>query len=562
METKHKHKIDKIHLRISTHSEEDGHYLKDNAGKWVNAQVLSCLEDYIAGVEDEIGQNILQFEKLNLSLEMKDGKLNDSSIYEQIKSQLDAQIRAFLRNMKNPGSFSAKDNHENDPDFVQELKGNIIDPVAREAESLLHFLKTGRCPWWMTASELNELLAEKNLERLIQTETEKFYKSFTEQLRSTAFRSRLVRQFSHQMLYQILMRSFYHVQHISLPVAAQEKRYGFIEKLTASGKEAFWFSMIHLLQHTQQNERIHPDVWVTVLEPFFALDQMSKKENLKQVPTILETLTQLNFPENLKAALLSGKIHEETFLSFKELASSSEKSVKQESSEEQSGEFDQENQSNQKNQSDQENRSDRENQPDREQSDSSQQADQEAQANQKNQALQETPKTLEEELKKGMIVENAGLILLMPYLKNFLLTTTLLNEKNEFSDPELAVHILHYIATGRQHDWDHNLLFEKFLCNVPLHESIEREREIPETIQQEVGSLLEAVVENWTAIGKSSIELLRNEFFQRQGKLFMDEMSVRLVVERKTQDILLDRIPWGFSTAKLSWQKHLIYTTW
>ncbi|RTZ46166.1 hypothetical protein EJ377_17150 [Chryseobacterium arthrosphaerae] len=61
---------------------------------------------------------------------------------------------------------------------------------------------------------------------------------------------------------------------------------------------------------------------------------------------------------------------------------------------------------------------------------------------------------------------------------------------------------------------------------------------------------------------KSSAALLQNEFFQRSGKLVITDYDYTLTVERKTQDILLDKLAWGIGLVKLPWQEKFIFINW
>ena len=60
----------------------------------------------------------------------------------------------------------------------------------------------------------------------------------------------------------------------------------------------------------------------------------------------------------------------------------------------------------------------------------------------------------------------------------------------------------------------------------------------------------------------SSIALLQNEFFQRPGKLVVTDYDYTLTVERKTQDILLEKLAWGIGLVKLPWKKKFVYVNW
>lgn len=164
---------------------------------------------------------------------------------------------------------------------------------------------------------------------------------------------------------------------------------------------------------------------------------------------------------------------------------------------------------------------------------------------------------------KSFYVQNAGLILLHPFIKELFKSCKLLENDNiTLRDKELATHLLHYIAANKECDYEHSMLFEKFLCGLPIQFPIKREIIIPDEYKVEVEKMLKAASNHWGSLKSSSTNLLRNEFLQRQGKLDFRDSNPRLYIERKTQDILLDSIPWNISIVKIPWIENLIYTEW
>jgi hypothetical protein len=159
-------------------------------------------------------------------------------------------------------------------------------------------------------------------------------------------------------------------------------------------------------------------------------------------------------------------------------------------------------------------------------------------------------------------VPNAGLIILHPYLKPFFYNCGIIDDTNVITDPEMAVHALHYLATKKEQQLESQMLFEKFLCGIPLKKSIQRHIQLSDTIKQQAEELLESVVENWGVLNNASADLLRHEFLQRAGKLSFKEDNPKIVIERKTQDILVDKLPWGIGICRLPWLDHLVYTNW
>jgi len=164
---------------------------------------------------------------------------------------------------------------------------------------------------------------------------------------------------------------------------------------------------------------------------------------------------------------------------------------------------------------------------------------------------------------EGQYIQNAGLILMHPFLKTFFEHCNLIHPKTQqLTDPELCAHLLHYIATGTTNAPESDMIFEKFLCNIPMNQSINRHIKLSRKHKTQAKNLIESVQHNWKPMKKSSVALLQNEFFQRSGKLVITNHDDTLTVERKTQDILLDKLAWGISLVKLPWKENFMFVNW
>lgn len=166
------------------------------------------------------------------------------------------------------------------------------------------------------------------------------------------------------------------------------------------------------------------------------------------------------------------------------------------------------------------------------------------------------------EPEKGFIAANAGLILLHPFLKAFCEKWELMDEERKLTSPEQMVHVLHYLATGQEHPEEYMLTFEKYICGLDSDTIVERTVDIPEEIKAGADELLQAVLNYWDALKSSSLQLLRNEFLQRPGRIEEKDKQLRITFERKTFDILIDRIPWTIGYLQLPWRKGLIVVEW
>lgn len=165
---------------------------------------------------------------------------------------------------------------------------------------------------------------------------------------------------------------------------------------------------------------------------------------------------------------------------------------------------------------------------------------------------------------KQIIIGNAGLVLFHPFLKTFFSNSEWINEQGKIKQNKQieAVQALHYCASGNNVFFEDNLIFEKFLCNVPLSTPIPAESVLNNTIKTEVEAMLKETIKHWPALKNTSPIGLREMFVNRTGKLIQKEKSFRLIVERKAQDILLEKLPWNISIVKLPWKDDLLFVEW
>ena len=164
---------------------------------------------------------------------------------------------------------------------------------------------------------------------------------------------------------------------------------------------------------------------------------------------------------------------------------------------------------------------------------------------------------------EGIYVRQAGLVLLHPFLLYFFKELSLL-EGDQFKDvdaQQTAVHLLHYLATGKDQCMEYDLLMEKYLCGFDPVEPIERFMPLTEAMKAESEQLLLAAIGHWDVLKNTSTDGLREAFLQRNGKLVPGDYE-RLIVEGSGIDILLEHLPWSFSLIKLPWMRKILYVDW
>jgi hypothetical protein len=166
------------------------------------------------------------------------------------------------------------------------------------------------------------------------------------------------------------------------------------------------------------------------------------------------------------------------------------------------------------------------------------------------------------DLEEGVYINCAGLVLLHPFLPR-LFEALRIAQDDKLVQPDRALSLLHFLATGERRAPEYQLLLPKLLCNVPLAQPAAAPLALTVTEEEEAIALLEAVIRHWDALGDTSADGLRGTFLVRPGKLFQrgngDDV---LQVEAQSFDILLDRLPWGIGMIQLPWMEKMLWVEW
>ncbi|PSR16860.1 hypothetical protein C8255_15655 [filamentous cyanobacterium CCP3] len=165
----------------------------------------------------------------------------------------------------------------------------------------------------------------------------------------------------------------------------------------------------------------------------------------------------------------------------------------------------------------------------------------------------------------GIYLNGAGLVLLHPFLRIYFNDVGLLADdafRHEHAQ-QIAMRLLHYLATGQTTAPEYALVLPKLLCGWPLNDPVSSELDLPGSALAEGEHLLETVIRYWEVLQNTSPDGLREGFLQRQGKLTRTDMGDwKLRVEQQAIDILLSRLPWGVSMVKLPWMADVLVVEW
>ena len=174
------------------------------------------------------------------------------------------------------------------------------------------------------------------------------------------------------------------------------------------------------------------------------------------------------------------------------------------------------------------------------------------------------PKQKQQVEKDSLYVNDCGIVILHPFLEMYFTELELMMEQQFINDDacKRSVLLLHYLATGEKQVAEFDLVLQKILCGLPIEETLPSTIELSEKEVAESENLLRSVMNYWPPLKNTSIEGLRQTFLQRDGKLSQTETGWLLRIEQKTVDILLGKLPWGFSTIQLPWIKDFLSVEW
>ncbi len=163
-----------------------------------------------------------------------------------------------------------------------------------------------------------------------------------------------------------------------------------------------------------------------------------------------------------------------------------------------------------------------------------------------------------------LYLNNAGLVLLWPFLQNFFKHLGLVEEKQFIDEAAMqrGVGLLQYIAGADESPAEPLLPLNKVLCGMAPEAVFDFGAEITEQEMQECNDLLTAVIQQAPILHEMSLAGFRASFLLRKGQLGTRDGHWLLRVERETHDIVLDRFPWGVHIVKLPWMAAMMQVEW
>lgn len=165
----------------------------------------------------------------------------------------------------------------------------------------------------------------------------------------------------------------------------------------------------------------------------------------------------------------------------------------------------------------------------------------------------------------SLYIDNAGLVILHPFLLNLFQKLDLCNNEVwiDKESQHKAVLLTQYLVTGQEVFFENELILNKLMCGFPIESVINTKQKISKEEKEICNDLLLVVLEYWSVMKNSSVEALRETFLQRAGKLSLSETHPsELWVEEKVVDVLLASLPWGIGLVQTPWMNNFLHCYW
>ncbi len=161
-------------------------------------------------------------------------------------------------------------------------------------------------------------------------------------------------------------------------------------------------------------------------------------------------------------------------------------------------------------------------------------------------------------------LDNAGLVILWPFLNRFFDNQGLLIERT-FKDEaarQRAVGLLQVLAFGEAYFSEYHLPLNKVLCGMELMAVFDLDPPVSAEEIEGCTDLLQAVITQANILNNMSVSGFRGTFLLRKGILRTRDGVWLLQVERETYDVVLDRFPWSWEWVKLPWMTEPLRVEW
>ncbi len=172
--------------------------------------------------------------------------------------------------------------------------------------------------------------------------------------------------------------------------------------------------------------------------------------------------------------------------------------------------------------------------------------------------------------KVGVSISYAGIVILAPYISMLFEKLQLLTvDKQSFIDDQhrqKALSALCFLALGdglNELITTPDLVLPNILCGNNANELLASLPRLSEDEREVCNSLLNGVIQHWSALGNTRIEGLRETFLQRSGFIrYEEDKGWQLKIDTQPFDVLLDRLPWSYKLIKYQFMTEVLHVEW
>lgn len=574
-----KHVINRQVLELTIPERGRAQHIQNLTSEIARQKLLQALDKLFTGIS--VSNEIIRIDKLEIDLGVLSEKEFENEFVDRIVKEIETKINTQMTTESKTVNYN----------FVKGKNDGVKNEftVTSKSKSFLdqfiYFLQTGHLPWWHSSSGAE--LTGYIFKQALNVEKSVFNKEVIPLLRKPKIRQRLVFQLNHSQLYaflkklneklleiysfqfqvlysffdsaadkKIITESFYEIAilyfSMELELSTDELKTGFIQhvlntalsKLPANEKETILIKVLNSEQLKQQ-KLLRKETLLVLTAVFQTATELPSYSNLlvesfqnlpvSNEPGMINLVKQFSGKMqkvvagkdgfNKEISIIPGeKVNPEIEMSNKK-DGDVQLSVKSSGETEQSGERDENDKSVSFFQS------------------------------------QFQPFSDDEQI----VVFNAGLVLIHPFLRYFFEGLNLLDKELNFksqSNAYKAVHLLQFIATGQELTEEIEFPLNKILCGLDITDPIPKNIHLSEEEKEESVFLIKTVLERWEALKTTNPAALRETFLQREGILKKSGQSWTLVVERNTFDIMLERLPWSLNLIKLPWCEQILNVEW
>ena len=542
------HNIEKLRMEFLLLGVKDNFRFIQNVKAVYYARILEIMNEVMnefCGEEEHIS-----FDRIELDLGTIRFPEFNANFVDEIKTALRNQLRNAVKKIKAKKTLHVDDKQIFD---TEEISGELISTTESEFSAIKYFLENGILPWH-TVPEFN---LNETVSKMISIEPEKTKLFFKEMISSETAVQRMIKQLSHDNIISIidLLEADFPIKYTVFINELLEviRRIDGQKFLPHNIEEFVYAEYLKQLSEEKMGEISQHEL---ILKTFKYISELSFVIPVDLFEIVINKSIEMKEKHfSFKSDLINILIAERKNLSSKIATIDTIKAEEIEKA----GKL--------KEQATEREESKKTISPkDKVTSELKRQRDKIESAVEKKSDVEENivPDKTQQKDYERIYVENAGLVLLNPYLKTFFENRGFITN-DEFVDTASqikAVHLLQYIISGSDENPEHLLALNKILCGLDTEYPIDRKSEIDEDDIIESEQLVQSVIKNWEALKDISINGFKESFLIRKGIIEIEEDGFLLRVERKAYDILLDKLPWTISMIQLPWMKKILRVEW